>query len=77
VDAFRRADRFAELLLVCAADAVADQRTFNSDYLQQALVAAQSVSAGDLQQQGLSGKEIGEAIQQRRIEAIEHLSQST
>jgi len=77
VDAFRRADRFAELLLVCAADAAADQRTFNSDYLQQALVAAQSVSAGDLQQQGLSGKEIGKAIQQRRIEAIEHLSQST
>ena len=73
VDAFRRADRFAELLLVCAADAAADQRTFNSDYLQQALVAAQSVSAGDLQQQGLNGKEIGEAIQQRRIKAIEQI----
>ena len=77
VDAFRRADRFSELLLVCAADAAADQRAFNSDYLQQALLAAQSVSAGDLQQQGLDGKEIGKAIQQRRIEAIERLSQPT
>ena len=64
----------AELLLVCAADAAAGQRAFNSDYLQEALVAAQSVSAGDLQQQGLDGKEIGKAIQQRRIEAIEHLN---
>ena len=74
VDAFRRADRFAELLLVCAADAAAGQRKFNSDYLQQALAAAQSVSAGDLQQQGLSGKEIGRALQQQRIEAIKHVS---
>ena len=73
VDAFRRADRFTELLLVCAADAAANQRAFNSDYLQQALLAAQSVSAGDLQQQGLDGKEIGKAIQQRRIEAIEQI----
>jgi tRNA nucleotidyltransferase (CCA-adding enzyme) len=71
VDAFRRADRFAELLLVCAADAAADQREFNSDYLQQALATAQSVGTEALQKQGLSGKEIGQALQQKRIEAIE------
>jgi tRNA nucleotidyltransferase (CCA-adding enzyme) len=73
VDAFRRAERFSDLLLVCAADAVACQCEFNRDYLQQALAAAKSVSAGDLQQQGLSGKEIGQRLQQRRIEAIESL----
>jgi tRNA nucleotidyltransferase (CCA-adding enzyme) len=74
VDAFRRADRFAELLLVCAADAAAGQRAFNSDYLQQALAAAQSVGTEALQKQGLSGKEIGQALQQKRIEAIERLN---
>jgi len=77
VDAFRRPERFSELLEVCAADAAAAQCECNSDYLLQALAAARSVSADDLQQQGLNGKEIGKAIQQRRIEAIERLSQPT
>ena len=73
VDAFRRAERFTELLLVCAADAAACQHAFNSDRLQQALAAAQSVGAEAIQQQGLSGREIGLAIQQKRIEAIERI----
>ncbi|MGB5719039.1 MAG: multifunctional CCA addition/repair protein [Gammaproteobacteria bacterium] len=77
VDAFRRPERFSELLEVCAADAAAAQCECNRDYLLQALAAARSVSADDLQQQGLNGKEIGKAIQQRRIEAIERLSQPT
>jgi len=74
VDAFRRADRFAELLLVCAADAAACQHEFNSDDLQQALAAAQSVGTEALQQQGLSGRDIGLALHQKRIEAIEQIS---
>jgi len=73
VDAFRRADRFAELLLVCAADAAACQREFNSEDLQQALAAAQSVGTKALQLQGLSGRDIGLALHQKRIEAIEQL----
>ena len=73
-DAFRRADRFRELLKVCAADAVVGQCEFNSDYLLQALAAAQSVSADELLQQGLSGKELGLALQQKRIEAIRRLN---
>jgi len=73
VDAFRRADRFAELLLVCAADAAVCQRECNSDYLHQVLTAAKSVSTAALQKQGLSGKDIGLALQQQRIEAIKHL----
>jgi tRNA nucleotidyltransferase (CCA-adding enzyme) len=77
VDAFRRADRFAELLLVCAADATVCQRELNSDYLQQALATAKSIGTEALQQQGLSGKDIGLALQQKRIEAIERLSQPT
>jgi tRNA nucleotidyltransferase (CCA-adding enzyme) len=77
VDALRRADRFGELLQVCAADAAASQRTFNSDYLLQALAVVQSVNTDDLQASGLSGIEIGKALQQKRIEAIERLSQPT
>lgn len=74
VDAFRRADRFGELLQVCAADAAASQRKFNSDYLLQALAVAQSVNTDDLQASGLSGVEIGKALQQKRVEAIERLN---
>jgi tRNA nucleotidyltransferase (CCA-adding enzyme) len=74
VDAFRRAERFGELLQVCAADAAASHREFNSDYLLQALAAAQSVNAAGLQLHGLSGKDIGRALEQSRIEAIEDLN---
>jgi len=77
VDAFRRAGRFSELLEVCAADAAACQQECNIDYLMRALAAARSVSTDELLQQGLSGKELGVALQQKRIEAIERLSQPT
>jgi len=75
VDAFRRAERFSELLKVCAADAAAVcQHQCNSDYLLQALAAAKTVGTEALQKQGLSGKAIGLALQQKRIEAIERLN---
>lgn len=74
VDAFRRAERFGELLKVCAADAATGQCECNSDYLLQALATAQSVSTDGLLQQGLSGKELGVALQQKRIEAISLLN---
>jgi len=71
LDAFRRPERFSQFLLVCEADAMAVQCNFNGKHLQQALAAARSVSASDLAQQGLSGKEIGAALQQQRIAAID------
>ena len=58
---------------MCAADAAACQREFNSEDLQQALAAAQSVGTEALQLQGLSGRDIGLALHQKRIEAIEQL----
>ena len=70
LDAFRRPERLGQLLLVCAADARASQHDFKGEQLQQALAAARSVRADDLVQQGLSGKEIGAALQQQRIAAI-------
>ena len=69
-DAFRRPERFGQLLRVCEADTRASGHDFSGERLQQALAAAQSVSANDLAQQGLSGKEIGAALQQQRIKAI-------
>jgi tRNA nucleotidyltransferase (CCA-adding enzyme) len=70
LDAFRRPERFGRFLLVCEADARAGQGVFHGELLQTALAAARSVRAADLQQQGLSGKEIGTALQQKRIAAI-------
>jgi tRNA nucleotidyltransferase (CCA-adding enzyme) len=70
LDAFRRPERFSRFLLVCEADARAGPGDFHAEYLQNALTAARSVSASDLAQQGLSGKEIGAALQQQRIAAI-------
>ena len=71
LDAFRRPERFAQFLLVCKAVTRAKQREYDGTFLQQALAAARSVSATELAQQGLSGKEIGAALQQKRIRAIE------
>jgi len=71
LDAFRRPERLGQFLIVCMADARASQHDFNGERLQQALAAARSVRANDLAQQGLSGKDIGAVLQQKRIVAIE------
>jgi len=73
LDAFRRPERFDQLLTVCEADACANEHPFSRDRLQKSLAAARSVRADELQQQGLSGKEIGVALQQKRIQAIENI----
>ena len=70
LDAFRRPERFDQLLTVCAADARTHEHSFNGACLQKSLAAARAVRADELQQQGLSGKEIGAALQQKRISAI-------
>ena len=73
LDAFRRAQRFGQFLLVCEAAAQADGRNSHGTRLQQALDAALTVRANELQKQGLTGKAIGEALQQKRIQAIEEI----
>jgi tRNA nucleotidyltransferase (CCA-adding enzyme) len=71
LDAFRRTDRFGDFLQVCEADARACHRDFNGVYLRKVLTAAQSVRTDALQKQGLSGREIGEALNRQRITEIE------
>ncbi len=72
LDAFRRPDRLEQFLVVCEADTRANRHDFHGAYLHKALTAALSVRADDLVQQGLSGKEIGAALQQQRIKAIDN-----
>ncbi|MCS3903349.1 tRNA nucleotidyltransferase (CCA-adding enzyme) [Methylohalomonas lacus] len=74
-DAFRRPQRFEQLLIVCEADSrgrtgLEDRDYPQADRLRQALQAANSVDAGTLATENLSGKEIGERIRQARSTAI-------
>jgi tRNA nucleotidyltransferase (CCA-adding enzyme) len=74
-DAFRRPERFAELLTVCEADArgrtgLESQPYPQAAYLQRALAAAAAVSLPPEERAGLPGPAIGEEIRRRRLEAI-------
>ncbi len=74
-DALRRPQRFERFLLACEADKRGRKGRGSRHYppaelLRRARAAAAAVSAKPLQQKGLSGKALGEALQQARIEAI-------
>jgi tRNA nucleotidyltransferase (CCA-adding enzyme) len=71
LDAFRRGERLADFIAVCAADARATD-TSSHDYppaalLERAYQAAATVKADT---QGMTGKEIGAALREQRIAAI-------
>ena len=78
-DAFRKPQRFADVLLACECDAKGRLGLQNSLYLQRprllgVLAAAQSVQtrpiADDAQQTGLDGRKIGELIHAARVAAV-------
>jgi tRNA nucleotidyltransferase (CCA-adding enzyme) len=75
MDALRRPERFAELLLVCEADARGrlglEERHYDAPlYWQGALAAVKSVSPAALQQQGLEGEAFIAALEQAREHAL-------
>ena len=75
VDAFRRPERFEQLLLTCEADSRGRTGLEDRPYPQAALLrrareAACSVDAGALAAQGMQGKEIAAALKQSRTQAI-------
>lgn len=77
-DALRRPDRFEAFLLACEADArgrsgLEDRDYPQANYLRAAREAAHSVSAAQFQDSGLSGKALGEAIDQKRAKVLEAL----
>jgi tRNA nucleotidyltransferase (CCA-adding enzyme) len=77
-DALRRPDRFEEFLLACEADARGrlglERRDYpQADYLRQALAVIQQVSAAQFAEQGIQGKDLGDAIKAERTRALQAL----
>jgi tRNA nucleotidyltransferase (CCA-adding enzyme) len=73
-DAFRRPERFGELLLACECDArgregLASRPYPQADYLREARAAA-TAALDPKERQGLTGLQIGAALQQRRLAVV-------
>ncbi len=74
-DAFRRPDRFNDLLLACESDArgrlgLEDRAYPQANFLRDARNAAAAVTLTEADRQGLTGTAIGERLRQRRLEAL-------
>lgn len=77
-DAFRRPERFEEMLAACEADArgrtgLEAQPYPQRDFLRRARAAAAAVSLDEGERQGLTGPSIGERIREKRLAAIKAL----
>ena len=74
-DAFRRPERFDELLLACEADARGraglQARPYpQAEYLRRVRAAAAAVGLSEQERQGLKGAAIGERLREKRLAAI-------
>lgn len=77
-DAFRKPERFAQLLLACEADArgragFEDRDYPQADIFRQALSASQQVDVREIIQQGFQGVHIKEETHRRRVYAIKQI----
>lgn len=75
LDGFRRPERLADLITVCAADVrgrlgYADRAYPQAEWVQAAYEAAAAIDGAALAGQGLQGAEIGQALRGARIRAI-------
>jgi tRNA nucleotidyltransferase (CCA-adding enzyme) len=75
VDAFRRPDRFAELLIACESDArgrtgLEKQPYPQRDYLLRARDAAAAVTLSEDEKQSLQGPFLGERLREKRLAAV-------
>jgi tRNA nucleotidyltransferase (CCA-adding enzyme) len=78
-DAFRRPERFEEMLAACEADArgrtgLEAQPYPQREYLLRTRAAAAAVSLSESERQGLAGPAIGERIREKRLAAIKSLT---
>mgnify|MGYP001617140973 CR=1 FL=1 len=78
VDAWRRPERFTQLLQACASDARgrkgSEQDAYpQADYLLHLLAVARAVDAGEIARQCADSTAIAAAVQQARISAIKAL----
>jgi len=85
-DAFRKPQRFADVLLACECDARGRLGLEEREYTQKprllgALRAAQAVSTSEIaaaaQAQGLSGPKVGERIHQARVAAVDQATRAS
>ncbi|WP_397379309.1 multifunctional CCA addition/repair protein [Pseudomonas sp.] len=80
-DVFRRPQRFEEFIAACEMDARGrlglEQRAYpQADYLRAAMQAARAVAVQPLLERGLKGAELGEALQEERLQALQHFRQT-
>jgi tRNA nucleotidyltransferase (CCA-adding enzyme) len=80
-DVFRRPQRFEEFIAACEMDARGrlglEQRDYpQADYLRAAMQAARAVAVQPLLERGLKGAELGEALQEERLQALQHFRQA-
>jgi tRNA nucleotidyltransferase (CCA-adding enzyme) len=74
-DAFRRPERFRELLVACEADhrgrgGLAGEPYPQADRLREAQSTAAAVSLSEADREGLAGEKIGELLRRRRLAAL-------
>ena len=80
IDAFRRPERFRELLLACESDArgragLENQPYPQSDYLLRARDAAAAVTLSEQERQELKGPFLGERLREKRLAAVTTLKE--
>jgi tRNA nucleotidyltransferase (CCA-adding enzyme) len=80
-DAFRRPERFGELLLACESDArgragLETQPYPQAEYLLRARDAAAAVTLSEEEREGLKGPAIGEKLRERRLAAVSEVKES-
>jgi len=80
-DAFRRPERFEKFVVTCEADArgrtgLEDKPYPQADFLRDALKSATGISAADIAKDNISGAEIGQAIDDARVRALESYTSS-
>jgi tRNA nucleotidyltransferase (CCA-adding enzyme) len=74
-DAFRRPERFREMLLACQCDSQGrtgfEERPYpQREYLDRALTMAAAVQLSEADREGLNGPAIAEALRAKRLEAM-------
>src|SRR5487761_2272480 len=78
-DAFRRPERFEEVLAACEADArgrtgLEEKPSPQREYLRRVRAAAAAASLDESERAGLAGPAIGEKIREKRLDAIKTLT---
>ncbi len=81
LDAFRRPEKFFQFLLCCRADACGrtgfELRDYpQAEFLREALSICQTIQAKDVISEGMTGKAIGEGLEQKRIAALKTFKKS-